>query len=327
MEMNMLKEMNQKLEKAMPLITPVSVLIGVLLSIWLKPFADVVPWIFGFMTFAGSLGSSLRELKKVLLHPLPLCVLLLILHVLMPFVAWAIGHLAFSGDPMTITGLVLGMVIPVGITSFIWVAIYQGNVALALSVILIDTFLSPFIVPYSLAFFVGAKVHMDILAMMNGLFWMVVFPSIAGMVLNHLTKGKVKETWGPRFAPFTKMGLGLVVAINSAVVAPYLVHVNLKLVEIGFIVLIIAALGYWVSWMIALLFHWERDLIVSMVFSGGMRNISAGAVLAVAYFPPAVAVPVVVAMLFQQLLASLYGHFLYRIYDNPKHLKENQLIL
>ena len=57
----MLKEMNQKLEKAMPLITPVSVLIGVLLSIWLKSFADVVP-----PTFIPSFALILLETNGIL---------------------------------------------------------------------------------------------------------------------------------------------------------------------------------------------------------------------------------------------------------------------
>lgn len=41
--------------------------------------------------------------------------------------------------------------------------------------------------------------------------------------------------------------------------------------------------------------------------NGGMRNISAGAVLAVTYFPAPVAVPVVLGMVFQQMMASLVG--------------------
>ncbi len=63
--------------------------------------------------------------------------------------------------PTSITGLVLGMVIPTGVTSFIWVSIYKGNSALTLAIILIDSLLSPFIVPYSLSLFVGQKVEMD----------------------------------------------------------------------------------------------------------------------------------------------------------------------
>ena len=45
-----------------------------------------------------------------------------------------------------------------------------------------------------------------------------------------------------------------------------------------------------------------------------MRNISAGAVLATTYFPAAVAVPVVLGMLFQQMLASFFGYSLDKYY-------------
>src|SRR4051794_2848023 len=122
----------------MPLITPVSVVIGVLLSAYIKDFSYLIPWIFAFMTFAGSLSSNFRALKDVMLHPLPVILGLVILHVLMPIWAWGIGHIAFSGDVYTITGLILAMVIPTGVTSFIWVSIYKGNIPLVLSLILID---------------------------------------------------------------------------------------------------------------------------------------------------------------------------------------------
>lgn len=51
---------------------------------------------------------------------------------------------------------------------------------------------------------------------------------------------------------------------------------------------------------------------MALVFNGGMRNISAGAVLAVTYFPAPVAVPVVLGMVFQQMMASLVGLVLSR---------------
>lgn len=41
-----------------------------------------------------------------------------------------------------------------------------------------------------------------------------------------------------------------------------------------------------------------------------MRNIGAGAILAISYFPPLVALSVVLATLFQQSLAAIFGQFL-----------------
>jgi bile acid:Na+ symporter, BASS family len=319
----MLQKLNKRLERLMPLITPIGVLIGVVFSVQLKDLSYLIPWIFAFMTFAGSLGSNFRSLKEVIVHPVPIFIAMLILHVLMPIWAWGVGHVAFPGDVYTTTGFIVGMVIPTGVTSFMWVAIYKGNIPLVLSIILIDTLLSPIIVPYSLSLFMGEKIEMDFINIMKGLLGMVVIPSLIGMYLNQVTKGKIKEQLGTRLAPFSKISLGFVVMLNGAVVAPYLREINLKLVSIIITVFLIALTGYLLSFLIGIYFKVGRDDVISLTFSGGMRNISAGAVIAVSYFPAAVAVPVVVGMLFQQILASLNGRFLNQYYNKKVEKQES----
>lgn len=311
----MLQKLNKQLEKLMPLITPTSVVIGVLLTTYLSPLSFLVPWIFAFITFSGSLSSNFRSLQKAISHPFPILIALFTLHLLMPGWAWIVGHLTFPGDSLTITGLILAVVIPTGITSFIWVSMKHGNIALTLSIILVDTLISPFVVPYSLTLFAGGSVEMDILSIMKGLLLMVVLPSILGMIVNHLTKGTCKTTLSPKLAPFSKISLGVVVMINSAEVAPYLQNVNVKLIVTAIVVFFIAFSGYLFSWGIGRLMKLEKDEIIALVFTGGMRNISAGAVIAVTFFPAEVAVPVVVGMLFQQVLASIYGYFIQRTYS------------
>jgi predicted Na+-dependent transporter len=311
----MLQTLNKKLEKVMPLITPASVLLGVLLSVYIQDFSYLIPWIFAFMTFAGSLNSNFKSLSDVVRHPLPIFAAMILLHILMPIWAWGIGHITFQDDIFTITGIVLGMAIPTGITSFIWVSIYKGNIPLTLSIILIDTLLSPLIVPYCLSLLIGEKIEMDIVGIMKGLVGMIVLPSIVGMLLNQFLKGDVTKKLSTTLAPFSKISIGIVVMLNGAVIAPYLKNINFKLISIILVVFFIAATGYLFSFFIGKLIRSDRDTIVSLTFSGGMRNISAGAVIAVTYFPPAVAVPVVVGMLFQQILASFTGHFLARYYN------------
>ncbi|WCK53244.1 bile acid:sodium symporter family protein [Aneurinibacillus sp. Ricciae_BoGa-3] len=321
----MINKLNGMLDRVIPLITPSSLVIGVVLGQRLTPYAFLVAWIFAFMTFSGSLNSSFKQIKSAIMRPLPLLMTLMVLHVIMPLVAWLTGHLLFSSDPYVITGLILGLVIPAGITSFIWVSIYQGNIGLTLSVILIDSLLSPFIVPVSMYFLVGAKVSMDVWAMVKGLLWMIVLPSVVGMALNHLTHGSIYSTLGKRLAPFSKLSIGLVVALNGAAVAPYLRHFNLHLAEITLVVLLLAVLGYPFGLLIGKVFKWDKETLISLTFNGGMRNISAGAVLAVTYFPSPVAIPVILGMLFQQLLASFYGSILKKLFVIGPNAKGSHL--
>jgi BASS family bile acid:Na+ symporter len=308
----MLAKINAFLEKIMPLITPTSVVLGILFSAWLTPFQGWSTALFAFLTFAGSLRSGLGDLLKVVLQPGPLVAVLLILHAVMPLASWSLSHAVFAGDPLTVTGIVLAAAIPTGITSMLWVTIYRGSVPLTLSIILADTLLAPLVVPATMQLLVGGKVAIDTLGMMKGLLLMIVLPSLLGMALNQATRGRVHLTWSERLAPFSKLAMALVIALNGAVIAPYLHHPGLHLLGLAVFVLLVAALGYALGYLTALLFRWDRDISVALTFNSGMRNISAGAVMAIAYFPAPTAIPVVLGMLFQQTLASLYGYFLYR---------------
>ncbi|MEK4975415.1 bile acid:sodium symporter family protein [Niallia sp. FSL R7-0648] len=312
----MLEKMNAFLGKWMPLLTPISVLIGVLLSDILHHVSFLVPWIFAVMTFIGSLTSNLKSVKYTITHPLSLLLTLAILHILTPLWAFGIGHLFFQNDPYTITGLTLAVVIPTGITSVIWVSLYKGNIALTLAIILLDTLLSPFLVPLSMSLFVGETVQLEVWGMMKGLLGMIVLPSIFGMMVNQFSVEKAKK-WNHTLSPFSKIGLALVVSINSSVVAPYLRNIDKKFLQVALTVFVIALSGYFFAWILGVVTKRSKEETIAMIYSGGMRNISAGAVLAVSFFPPAVAVPVVIGMLFQQILAALYGYFIKLVYEKP----------
>lgn len=306
----MLQKINYFLEKALPFMTPTSVILGILFSKYLIGYTFLVPWIFALITFNGSLGSNFQSLKQVIKHPFPMLVALSILHIIMPLWVFSLGHLFFPHDFYTITGLVLAVVIPTGITSVLWVSIYSGNTILALSIIIIDTLLSPIIVPLSIRLFTHSSIEMDTWSIMQGLITMIVIPSILAMLINQATKGKVSKVWSPRLAPFAKIAVAAVVILNSSKIAKYVLDINFKLILLAITVFFIAASGYFISWSIGRLLKWKRENVVTLTYTGGMRNISSGAVIAVTYFPSAVAVPVILGMLFQQMLASFYGSFL-----------------
>ena len=53
--------------------------------------------------------------------------------------------------------------------------------------------------------------------------------------------------------------------------------------------------------------------MVTLVFTGGMRNIALGVIIATTYFPSKVAMPVVFGMLFQQVLASVFSKVIQKV--------------
>lgn len=310
----MLYIINTLLGKWMPLITPFSVMAGVLLADGLSSWTFIVPWLFAFMTFAGSLNSSFRMLQHTIASPFPILLALIILHVITPFWAWSVGHAVFPDDPLIVTGLTLALVIPTGITSVVWVSMYKGSLPLALVIILIDTMLSPIIVPLSMSFFAGSKVEINIESMVTGLFWMIVLPSLLGILVNEWIKPEKASRLSQTLSPFSKLLLPAVIAINSAVAAPYLRHIDWKFIQILLTILFIVLCGYMLSWCLAVACRQPRENLITLIYTGGMRNISAGAVIAVNFFPPQAAVPVVICMLFQQMLAAFHGYLLTKVY-------------
>ena len=310
--MQYLSRFNAFIEKWMPLVTPSCLFIGVIFAAWLGRFAPLVPWLFAFMTFAGSLSSGFRDMKKIAMHPISLIVVLLILHIVVPVTAFLVGSLIFD-DPLLVTGIVLEFIVPTGIVSLVWVNIYHGNSALTLSIILIDTVVAPFLVPFSLHVLMGSAVEISVAGMMKDLVLMIAVPALLAMALNHATRGRAKHTLSPKLAPFSKIGLILVVIINSTKVAPFFSQMTPALLLVTLVIFLLAVSGFFWGFLASKIFKEDNDGRVSMIFNSGMRNISAGAVIAGQYFPPEVMFPVMIGTLFQQILAAMAGFCLDRL--------------
>lgn len=305
----MLAQLNRMLERRLPVIAPVCVLSGITFLSYLQAYAFLVPWIFACMTFASSLGLKVNDINRSLRNPLPIFVCLIILQVIMPMLAYGAGKLFFADNIDILTGIVLAFIIPTGVISLMWVSMQKGNTVITLTIILVNTLLSPFVVPFTLNLLLGAEVSLDTIGLMKGLFWMIVVPSVLAIIFSHFYKkpaGKMKAT----LSPFSKISLLVVIIINSSVVSPYFNQIDLQLIKLMIILVILAIVGYSLGTMFAKLFKWNNEIAVSLAYSCGLRNNGVGAALAITYFAPQVTLPIIVAILFQQLLAGIMSKFI-----------------
>lgn len=307
----MLNRWNAAIEKRMAFVTPACLIFGVLFPEIAGKGLPLVPVVFAVMTFIGALKSGFRDVGRVFQNPLPLLLAVLFLHVIMPAAAWGAGHLFFSDHPDLITGIVLEFTVPAAVVGVMWVSIYQGNQSMALSLVVLDTVLAPFVIPVTLHVLVGTKVEMDPVEMMQELVFMIALPAVAAMCLNQLSGGRIRESWPPRLAFFSKLCLIFVVTANSSKVAPYIRHLTGERVAAALCILILAASGYLLGYGAAAVLGMDRENKVSVMYGAGMRNISAGAVIAAEYFPGEVLFPVMIGTLFQQVLAATLGTLLF----------------
>lgn len=310
--MNRLNRLDHLIGKNIVWVTLSCVALAVIFPAFFGKLLPATSALFAFMTFSSSLGGGFREMKGVALHPLPVVSCLLILHVLMPGLVLLLGRLLFADEPYFITGMVLEYTVPTAVATLMWVSMSRGNMALSLSIVLLDTLLTPFLIPLTLKVLVGSVVEVDAAGMMRGLLFMVALPAVVGMGLFQATGGRVAKTLQPKLSPFSKIALMLIILANASVVAVYLRNMTKTLFLVALTVFFLCLLGYLLGWFAARLLKLDYSSSLSMTLSAGMRNINAGAVLAIQYFPSAVLFPVVISSLFLQLSASVVVQLLRR---------------
>ena len=293
-------------------VVPACVALGVVLPQLLLPVKPYIPVLFAIMTFQNSLGNEAQAMRKALTNPLTLALILLTVHVAMPLVTFGASTLVFGAGSPTVVGVVLEYSVPIGASTVMWIAMFSGDLALGLSALLISTLAAPFTIPLTLKLLVGKTVQIDALGMIGDMLFMIALPALAATIFNDLSHGWAKQTLQPATMPVSRILLPIIVGTNATGVADYLHNLDLRLVGIIVFMLAFAVLSLVVGMLLARLLARSRAEFVATAFSCGIRNVSAGAVLASQYFGPEVMFPAVIGTLFQQFLAALFGHLMER---------------
>ncbi|SFP78631.1 Predicted Na+-dependent transporter [Oscillibacter sp. PC13] len=303
--MKYLYRMDQLTSRHMPATILLCAAVGIALPRVFSPLGALVPALFFLVTFSNSLSAGFREMGQVILHPLPVLVVFFILHVLMPVLAFGTGSLLFPDEPYFITGLVLEFAVPTGVLALVWIGLCRGNTPMALSIILLDTLLAPLVIPTTLRLLLGSVVEIDAAGMIRDLLYMIAIPALIGMALYQATGGKISKTLKPRLSPFSKICMLIIFVCNAADCSKFLYEIDRSLILLIFSVFGLCVLSFFISFCAARFLKLDFPSIQTMTLAGGMRNISAGSVLAMQYFPSESLFPVAFTPMFLHLVVSL----------------------
>ncbi|MDR2303259.1 MAG: bile acid:sodium symporter family protein [Treponema sp.] len=301
---------NRRLERLMPLLTPLGVVMGFALPAVFLAFRPFIPWLFGVMTLSGALKLKAREFARSLKTPLPILLSFISAHVILPLLSFLIPSLVFPGKTEIIAGYLLLSAAPTAVSSFIWVSIYGGDRALCLAIILIDTILAPFVVPATMSVLMGTRVVLDMTGIAVSLILMVLLPTVFGITLNEASRSRAPAVLGPVLNPFAKLCLILVIAANSAAVAPELHVSDPGLWLIGGVCILLSILGYLLSRFTGTVSRLGEASRVTVFFNVGLRNISAASTIAIEFFPAAAALPCLLGIVVQQTMAALMSRIM-----------------
>ncbi|MDR1307731.1 MAG: bile acid:sodium symporter [Treponema sp.] len=299
--------LNVWLEKSMPILTPAGVALGFLLPGIFSALRPFVPWLFAVMTLSGAINLKVREFGLALRDPLPIVLVFAASHVVMPLTALFVATLVFRDEGGIISGYVLLYSIPTAVSGFIWVSMYRGDKALALALILIATIAAPLITPFTMSALLGTSAALDMPGIALSLVLMVVVPTVIGIGTNEISRGKVPRLISPWLNPLAKFCLILVIAANTAAAAPKVHLADPQVWIIAGVCVFLALVSYGVSRAIGMLSSLSPEKQVTVFFSTGLRNISAAATIAIEFFPEQAALPALLGILFQQIIAALMG--------------------
>ena len=296
-------------------MTTVSVLMVAFGVVFPSVFSRMTPFVtffFACMTFCNCLGAGFREMWEIVRHPLPVLVTLALVHVVQPLIALGAGWLLFPGEPGFVTGLVLEFTVPTAILSLMWTDLSRGNLNLTLSIVLLDTLLSPFVLPLSLQVLLGSVVEIETWSMMKSLAAMVALPALAAMLLHRVSGGRATRYLKPRLSPFGKLFMILIGLTNSTGCAQFFRSPTPTLALLIAVIVALCLLSFWISYWAARWLKLDFPGVESVTLCGGMRNISAGSALALQYFTPQALFPVALTPTFIQALASVICRLLRR---------------
>ena len=314
-------KINQYIKNHMWFIAPAAIVTGIILGDNLSPYRYLAIYIFSFLTFTGSIEMRLTDFKRIVKKPLPIFVFILYSHIILPVLGFLLSSIFFKNNKDIILGYILLLSGPVAIVSFIWSDIYNGDGALSLSMIIVDTLVTPILMPIMAKILIGDSIKINIGGMMVSLCFMVVIPLILGLSINEFSKGKAKENVALYLQPFGKLALFIALSLTISKTSKtilslhfedtYILLFNISLTAIAFV------LGYYNQF--KMIDEKER---ISVACGVGLRNNTVTLIIATTYYSSVTAIPIIAGLLFQQFLAST---FCKELFSHGKKKKEKLL--
>lgn len=178
-------------------------------------------------------------------------------------------------------GILLLALIPAGVSSPAFVTIYGGNVALAITLVLVSSLLALITIPFGFSAFSIAQVQVDGWAMLRTLLWVLVLPFLCHLPLRRIPK---LFQWMNQYA--TKFIVVLMAALLVLVAARQRANILSDTTHIWSI-LFWSALVYFLFYVVGWRLSWRESLPnrVSYTLVSGVNNIMLGTLLATIYFP------------------------------------------
>lgn len=279
----------QRLTKNLTLAIPVAMLLGFAWGLalpvgWLR--ATILPLTF-LMVYPMMVGLRPGELARRGDGRLQLLTQAVNFG-LIPFLAYAIGLLAFPDRPYAAVGLLLAGLLPTSGMTISWTGMAGGNVPAAIRMTVIGLVLGSLATPFYLMALAGARVPVDLAAVFRQIVVIVALPLLAGQItraalIRRHGQPAFQKQWAPKFPPFSSLGVLGIAFVAIAMQARVLVAQPADILWLILPLVLLYALNYAIATALGRLLLPRGDAI-ALVFGTVMRNLSIALALAMNLF-------------------------------------------
>ncbi|MFD0998958.1 bile acid:sodium symporter family protein [Ohtaekwangia kribbensis] len=186
---------------------------------------------------------------------------------IMPLLGFTLASI-FDFPPEIAAGVILIGCSPCGMASNVISYLARANLALSITLTTVSTFLAPILTPLLMKLLAGQFIEIDVVKMVWDITKIVILPVGAGLLFNHLLKGKVK--WLDEAMPLLSMaGIGFIILIITAAGRGSLLEIGIALIASS---LIHNTAGYFLGYWSARLFRMQEQDCRTIAIEVGMQN-------------------------------------------------------
>jgi BASS family bile acid:Na+ symporter len=254
--------------------------------------------------FGMGLTLQLSDFSYVLQMPRLILAGIVLQYTIMPLTAVMLSNI-MGLDPVLTAGMILVGTCPGGTASNVICYLARGNVALSITLTAISTLLAVFLTPALTAQLVSKNIHVPALDMLLSIFFMVIIPVSAGVLLNHFA-GRILRPVRVVFPLISVLAIVFIIAVivslnarqfhllGSTVVIAVILHNSAGLM-----------LGYYTSRLLGYSPTECRTLAIEV----GMQNSGLAVALAIKYFNATAALPGAIFSIWHNLSGSILAGF------------------
>jgi bile acid:Na+ symporter, BASS family len=179
---------------------------GLKLSLLIVPLTQLI--MFGMGT-----TMSLKDFSRILVAPWPIMLGVVLQFCIMPVTGYILA-ISFGFEGELAAGIVLIGSVSGGVASNLMAFIAKANVALSVTMTVVSTFIAPLMTPVLMKIFAGTFIPIDTIAMMIGVFNIIVIPVIAGLLAHSVLYSS--NAWARQVSWLTGIVLGSAILVIVA---------------------------------------------------------------------------------------------------------------